>query len=189
MSRGGPGTVHVLLVAGSLREGSTNGAVLATAAELARPPMTVERYEGLDRLPHFNPDRDAPPLDPAVDELRSAVHRADALLFSTPEYAGALPGSFKNLLDWLIGDDHPRSLYEKPVAWINASAGTGAVDAHASLRTVLGYAHATVVDSACAAVPVPRGAVAGGRVTDAGLRADIAAVLAALASVGASADA
>ncbi len=111
------------------------------------------------------------------------MHRADALLFSTPQYTGALPGSFKNLLDWLIGDDHPRSLYEKPVAWINASAGTGAVNAHASLRTVLAYAHATVVDAACAAVPVPRGAVAGGRVTDAGLRADIATALATLASL------
>ena len=61
-------------------------------------------------------------LHPAVAELRAAVRETDAVLFSTPEYAGALPGSFKNLLDWMIGDDKPGSIYEKPVAWINPSA-------------------------------------------------------------------
>lgn len=25
-------------------------------------------------------------------------------MFCTPEYAGALPGSFTNLLDWTVGD-------------------------------------------------------------------------------------
>ena len=172
--------MHVLLVSGSLRAGSTNGAVLTTAAELAAAPTTTERCHGLDRLPHFNPDHDTPPLDPAVADLRAAVHRADALLLCTPEYAGDLPGSFKNLLDWLIGDDDPRSVYGKPVAWINASASGGAGTAHAALRTVLGYAHATIVDEACAAVPVARADVAEGRVTSAPQRIAIAGVLAAL---------
>ena len=36
---------------------------------------------------------------PAVAGLRAAIGAAGALLFCTPEYAGALPGSFKNLLD------------------------------------------------------------------------------------------
>lgn len=53
----------------------------------------------------------------------------DGVVFSVPEYAGALPGSFKNLLDRTIGDDQPGSIYEKPVAWINASP-RGAVNAH-----------------------------------------------------------
>ena len=75
------------------------------------------------------------------------------VLFSTPEYAGALPGSFKNLLDWTIGDDQAGSIYEKPVAWINASTRSGA-DAHDSLRKVLGYAHAHIVEDACAHIPV-----------------------------------
>ena len=37
-----------------------------------------------------------------MTRLRGTIHEADALLFSTPEYAGALPGSLKNLLDWTI---------------------------------------------------------------------------------------
>ena len=114
--------------------------------------MTV-LYGELGALPHFNPDDDIAPLDPAVARLRAAIRDADAVLFSTPEYAGALPGSFKNLLDWTIGDDQVGSIYEKPVAWINVSL-RGADDAHDSLRKVLGYANANIIEAACAHIPV-----------------------------------
>ena len=40
------------------------------------------------------------------------------MLFSTPEYAGALPGSFKNLLDWTVGGGET---YGMPVGWVNVS--------------------------------------------------------------------
>ncbi len=78
-------------------------------------------YEHMADLPHFNPDHDVDPLHPAVADLRTTIGAAGAVLFSTPEYAGALPGSFKNLLDWMIGDVQTGSIYEKPVGWINAS--------------------------------------------------------------------
>jgi NAD(P)H-dependent FMN reductase len=138
-------------------------------------------YEGLEALPHFNPDDDVEPLPLPVAELRAAIRNADALCFSTPEYAGALPGSFKNLLDWTIGDDQAGSIYEKPVAWINTSP-RGAAEAHRSLRIVLGYAHARVVDSACAAIPVRTADVGDdGLITDPNLRVEIANVLTRLA--------
>jgi NAD(P)H-dependent FMN reductase len=143
----------VLLVSGSLRSGSTNAAVLRTARAVAPSDLECVLYDGLGALPHFNPDDDADPLPPAVAELRTLVHQADALVLCTPEYAGALPGSLKNLLEWLIGDDDARSLYSKPVAWINASP-RGAADAHDSLRRVLGYAHATLLDDVSAEIPV-----------------------------------
>ena len=73
------------------------------------------------------------------------------MLVSVPEYAGALPGSFKNVLDWAVGDDQPGSLNGKPVAWINVSP-RGAVHAHESLRRVFGYVGAVVVESACVAL-------------------------------------
>ncbi len=98
---------QVLLVSGSLRAGSTNTALLRTAQRVAPPEITAVLYDGLARLPHFNPDDDRPPLHPAVAELRLAIRASDAILFCTPEYAGALPGSFKNLLEWTIGDDQP----------------------------------------------------------------------------------
>jgi chromate reductase len=160
---------------------STNTAVLRTARSLAPNDIEATLYEVLVDLPHFNPDDDRDPLHPAVESLRTEIRRADALLFSTPEYAGALPGSFKNVLDWMIGDDHVGSVYEKPAAWINASP-RGAVDAHQSLRKVLGYAGAVIVEAACAHIPVTPASVGDdGLISDPGIRADIAEALAQLA--------
>jgi chromate reductase len=169
---------QLLLVSGSLRSGSTNTALLRTVQVVAPEEITTVLYAGLDGLPHFDPDRDRAPLHPAVVDLRAAVRAADAILFCTPEYAGALPGSFKNLLDWTIGDDHPRSIYEKRVAWINASAApTGAADAHDSLRKVLRYAHAEVVEAACVGIPVTRQMVQDGLIEELSVRTQVRAAL------------
>ena len=169
---------QVLLVSGSLRDGSTNTALLRTVRLVAPPEVTAVAYESLSRLPHFNPDDDRPPLHPEVAALRTAVRASDAILFCTPEYAGALPGSLKNMLEWTIGDDQPGSIYGKRVGWANVSAApTRAADAHESLRKVLGYAHADVVEQACAAIPVTRRDVAGGAIGDPGIRDAVGRVL------------
>jgi NAD(P)H-dependent FMN reductase len=174
--------VRLLLVSGSLRHASTNTALLRTAEVVAPPEIGTELYSGMGELPHFNPDLDQAPLDPAVGHLRTTIHSADAILFSTPEYAGGLPGSFKNLLDWTIGDDLPGSIYRKPVAWVNTSAApTGAADAHESLRKILGYAHASVIEKACTAIPVARHAVHDGLLTDTNIRSSIIRTLRLLA--------
>jgi NAD(P)H-dependent FMN reductase len=161
---------------------STNSAVLRTSLEVAPEGVEAVLYDGMRTLPHFDPDRDVEPLAPEVAALRAAIRHADALLLSVPEYAGALPGSFKNVLDWSIGDGERGSIYEKPVAWINASP-RGAAHAHESLRLVLGYAHATIVEAACVDVAVHHADVGEeGLITDAGVRARIEAALAELAA-------
>jgi len=173
---------RILLVSGSLRQGSTNTALLRTAQIVAPDGVTTVMYDDLARLPHFNPDDDHDPLPPAVADLRAQIGAADALLFSTPEYAGALPGSFKNLLDLAVGDDQPRSIYNKPAAWVNPSATTGAVHAHESLGIVLGYAHAAIVEGACVELPVTRDLVGpDGLITDPSIRMKLGAVLLTLA--------
>ena len=116
-----------------------------------------------------------------MQRLRDAVHRADAILFSTPEYAGAMPGALKNLLEWLIGDDQTRSIYGKPVGWINCSP-RGALLAYGSLRTVLEYAHADIVEEACGNVPVTASSVGlDGLLSDDVARAEVKGVVSALA--------
>ena len=175
-------TCRLLLVSGSLRSRSTSTAVLRTASVVAPRWIDALVYGQLGDLPHFNPDDEVAPLHPAVAGLRDHIRGAGAVLFSTPEYAGALPGSFKNLLDWTIGDDRAGSIYEKPVAWINPSP-RGAAAAHESLRTVLGYAHATIVKEACAAIPVTAGMLGmDGLVADLDVRDQIAVSLRALAN-------
>jgi chromate reductase, NAD(P)H dehydrogenase (quinone) len=155
--------------------------VLRTALEVAPEGVTCRLYEGLDALPHFNPDDDWDPLPAAVADLRAQIAASDGVLFCTPEYAGALPGSFKNLLDWTVGGGE---MYGHPVAWINASGlPTGAADAHASLRQVLGYLSTEIVEEACVHVPVPRDAVGeDGLIADPQLRERIAQALLTLAA-------
>lgn len=171
---------RLLLVSGSLRGGSTNTAVLRTALALGPAGVDAELFDGLAGLPHFNPDNEVEPLDVAVSRLRRMIRASDAIVFCTPEYAGALPGSFKNLLDWTIGDDRPGSIYNKPVAWLNASP-RGAVLAHDSLRAVLGYAHADVVEPACVHVPVTSAMIGDdGLIADPPSRERITSALAAL---------
>jgi NAD(P)H-dependent FMN reductase len=145
--------VRLLLLSGSTRGASTNTAALRTAVAVAPAGVTTTLYDGLADLPAFNPDDEQGPVHPAVDRLRRALVEADAVLFCTPEYAGSLPGSFKNLLDWTVGGGE---LYGKPVAWVNVAAegrGRGAEDA---LGVVLGYVGAEVIESACVRLPVAR---------------------------------
>ena len=180
---------EVLLVSGSLRAESVNSAVLRTAAALAGDRIRTTLYEGLGTLPHFNPDDDPDggPVSAPVADLRRRLADADAVLFCTPEYAGSLPGSFKNLLDWTVGGDET---YGKPVAWTNASsrpdpdAGSGA---HAAQCTVLGYTGpADIAAAACRRIRVPRTAVgANGVVTDAAIRDEVAMALRTLADYAA----
>jgi NAD(P)H-dependent FMN reductase len=180
------GVRRLLAIAGSLRANSTNSAVLRTARQVAPEDVEVTLFEGLAELPAFNPDLDGAPLPSAVAALRREIHRADALLLSTPEYAGGLPGSFKNLLDWLVGDDQPGSLYTKPVAWLNVAA-RGAPHAHDSLRKVLGYVGADVVEAACLAFPVTSDMVGeDGLVADATVRAPLRQALGILAGAATS---
>ncbi|NDK33212.1 NADPH-dependent FMN reductase [Nesterenkonia haasae] len=144
----------LLLMTGSTREGSVNTAVLKTARTTLPHHWTALAYSGLTQLPHFNPDveRSVPP--PPVRNLRAAIRASDAILFCTPEYAGAMPGALKNLLEWTIGDT---VMYGKPVGWINPStAPQRAAGTYASLKTVLSYTGATIVDDACLNIPVNR---------------------------------
>lgn len=175
----------ILLVSGSLRGGSSNSALLRTAATLSVPGVVTVIYRGMGELPHFNPDDDVPgePLHPGVGDLRAQLAASDAVLFSTPEYAGALPGSFKNLLDWTVGGGET---YGMPVAWINtagAAAPARGANAEESLRKVLGYTGSEIVAEACLRIPVERDAIGSdGLVADPAARERLAAALRALAA-------
>ncbi|MEO8889488.1 MAG: NADPH-dependent FMN reductase [Jatrophihabitantaceae bacterium] len=153
----GPGVHTILLISGSTRADSTNSALVRTAEVVPPTGVAAVVHPGIQTLPHFNPDLDVEPLPAAVAALRTAIAEADAVLFCTPEYAGTLPGSFKNLLDWTVGGT---VLSDKPVAWVNAAAeGRRGGGAHATLATVLGYVQASIVEDACRHVPVPRESV------------------------------
>ncbi|MCW2777439.1 MAG: putative NADPH-dependent reductase [Frankiales bacterium] len=174
-------SVRVLLLSGSTRTGSTNTAALRAAAASATDGVTPVLLDLLRTLPPFSPDDDRDPLPPDVARLRAEVAAADAVLVCTPEYAGALPGSFKNLLDWLVGGGEADG---KPVAWLDVAAPGRGSGARAELATVLGYLGTHVVEEACVSVHVPRDALGeDGEVADPALRAELGAVVGTLAEL------
>lgn len=141
---------RILLVSGSTREESLHTAVLRTAARIAPPDISPTLYGGLRTLDAFVPGERTP------SDLRHQVEVADALLFSTPQYAGCLPGSLKNLLDWLADGGE---LHGKPVAWLSVAAPGQDDGARTTLETVLAHGNARVVRPACIRLPLGPGAV------------------------------
>ena len=141
----------VLAISGSLRRGSSNTAVLEAARLLAPSGVDVELYDGLARLPAFDPDvEESGDLPVEVRDLRARVAAADALLVCSPEYMHGMPGSLKNLLDWLVGSvDFPGKL----VTLLAASERS--VYAQAQLAEVLRTMSARLIPAdACVAVPL-----------------------------------
>jgi chromate reductase len=169
---------RLLTLAGSLRSGSSNAALLTAAAVLAPANVTVAEYPALAALPAFNPDvDDASHLTPsAVTHWRAALAAADMLLISSPEYAHGIPGALKNALDWVVGSGE---LVGKPVGVINASAASRF--AFPQLIEVLSVMNATVVPDATLVLDIPRrGAGVTSLATDPAVAAALRGVLAAL---------
>lgn len=127
--------MRIVTISGSLRAASSNAALLRAVARVAPAGVEVVAYEGMATLPHFNPDLDAEGTEPppSVRELRELLIGADAILISSPEYAHGVPGTFKNLLDWLVSTGE---LVDKPVALWNASPAGGEYAQNAILETL-----------------------------------------------------
>src|SRR5688500_906793 len=92
--------ITVLGIAGSLRRGSFNRALLAAATHHLPADARLLVWDGLGAVPAFDQDAEAEPVPEAVADLRAAIAAADALLVSTPEYNGSIPGALKNAVDW-----------------------------------------------------------------------------------------
>jgi NAD(P)H-dependent FMN reductase len=167
----------VLLISGSTRGASANSALLRTAPWCVPAGVRTVSFDRIATLPHVNADLNVAPLPDAVGQLRTAIEGCDAVLFCTPEYAGTLPGSLKNLLDWCVGGT---CLTDKSVTWINVAADPRrSGGAGATMATVLGYLQARVVEQACVHIPVERTDVGkDGRIASQATRAAITAVLA-----------
>lgn len=142
--------MQFIAVSGSLRRASTNTGLLQTVQQVAPGDLRVTVFAGIGDLPHFHPDRADEPIA-ALAAWRSAVRDADAVIFSTPEYAHGLPGVLKNALDWLVGGGE---MEHKPFALFNTTArGTGA---QASLIEVARTMAGRHIESADVTLPLQR---------------------------------
>jgi len=141
--------VKLLGISGSLQARSANTALLDVARAVAGPAVEVVGFDRIAEVPALNPDTD--PAPPVVDVFRALVQSADGLLIATPEYAHGLPGSLKNLLDWLVGSGE---LYGKRVVIVSAApAVERGKYARTDLERTLRAQGANVLASRTIAVP------------------------------------
>jgi chromate reductase len=170
--------LRVVGIAGSLRQGSLNRALLQAAVELAPAGLEIVPH-GLAEIPLYNADLEARAVPRAVYDLRIAVMQADAVLIATPEYNHGVPGVLKNAIDWLSRPPADSALNDKPCGVIGASPGmTGTARAQTQLRQAFVFTNTH-------AMPRPEVLVArantkfddDGRLTDEGTRQHLSVFL------------
>ncbi len=121
-------------IAGSLRRGSYNAALLREAQALAPPDTHIDIVD-LGPLPLYNRDLEHDGFPPPVEEFRQALTAADGLLIATPEYNYSIPGVLKNAIDWASrSPDSP--LDGKSMAIMGAGGRFGTVRAQMHLREI-----------------------------------------------------
>lgn len=117
---------NVLFIVGSLRKGSFNGQ-LAKMAEKALGEEVTVSYLDWSRVPIMNQDIEVP-VPEAVEAVRKEVMSADAVWIFSPVYNAAIPGSVKNLLDWLsrsldLSDSRGESAIHQKTVLVSSVAG------------------------------------------------------------------
>jgi NAD(P)H-dependent FMN reductase len=130
--------LYIVGFAGSLRQASYNRRLLATAADLAPPGVTIEIADYRE-VPGYDADLDDDTRRPtAVVELKRLVTAADGVLLATPEYNYGIPGVLKNVIDWISRPAYQSPFAGKDVAVMSAAPGQlGGVRAQAQLKYVL----------------------------------------------------
>lgn len=170
--------VQILGVSGSLRTDSYNTVLLRAAARLAGHRTVFTVFDQNKDVPVFDEDLEGEP-PAAVRALWAAVAAADAVVLATPEYNQSLPGSMKNLLDWISRDG--TGLQDKPVAVVGASSGPwGTRIAQSQLRHVLIAQGAVVMPSNPTYVANVGAVVSEGKVQDASVEERLAGMVASL---------
>lgn len=117
--------LKVVAIAGSLRKGSYNAALLRSAVEFCPPELSIEMGT-IQGIPLYDGDLEREHGVPeAVATLKEQIASSAALLIATPEYNNSMPGVLKNAIDWLSrpASDIPRVFGGRPVAVMGASPG------------------------------------------------------------------
>lgn len=170
-------------IAGSLRKGSYNRALLRATQELAPDGMEIRIFDRIAEIPLYNQDVEAEGDPEPVEALKRAIGEADALLIATPEYNHGVPGVLKNAIDWASRPPRKAVLAGKATAILGASPGiTGSARAQTQLRQAFVFTDTP-------ALPQPEILVyrahekfdAEGRLTDAKTREFVGKLLVALA--------
>jgi chromate reductase, NAD(P)H dehydrogenase (quinone) len=115
--------LNVLVICGSLRQGSYNAALARTLPALAPAGMALEPAPAWDKMPIYNHDiQDGSGFPADAVAWAEAIRAADGVIIVSPEYNWSIPGGLKNAIDWVSRmKDVP--FKEKPVALQSCAGG------------------------------------------------------------------
>jgi chromate reductase, NAD(P)H dehydrogenase (quinone) len=122
----------IFAISGSTKKKSSSYAIIAEIQRRFADKLEVELFQGVDTLPHFNPDEDQENFYPSVEIFRRKIELADGVIFCSPEYVFSLPGSLKNAIEWCVSTT---VFSNKPVAIIIAAAN--GIKALESLKLIM----------------------------------------------------
>ena len=149
------GRLHVVGISGSVRRGSFNTALLRASQEVAPDVMEIDIFE-LNDIPLYNDDLEDAGDPKSVAALKSAIRRADGVLFVTPEHNHSTSAVLKNAIDWASRDKAKGSLIGKPVTLMGAGGMFGTARAQVQLQSVLAGMGALVMVKPGVLVTFPR---------------------------------
>ncbi|HKT60764.1 MAG TPA: NAD(P)H-dependent oxidoreductase [Gemmatimonadales bacterium] len=133
---------RVVALAGSLRRGSYNRALIHAAREVGAPGLVIEPVE-IGHLPFYNADVEAEGDPASVVAFKEALAAADGILIATPEYNDGIPGVLTNAIEWGSRLPVRAPLAGKPVAVMGASPSQiGTARAQLHLRQLLSHVRA-----------------------------------------------
>lgn len=175
---------RALAFSGSLRQGSTNTALVRLAERLAPPELQIEWVDWVDQLPWMNPDLESDP-PPVLHRWWDALRGADALIVGMPEYNWSPTPLAKNALDWATRPPDDRAINGTVVAFLGSGGRGGTAKAQDNLSVILGYMGATMVVEPLVQLPMVADRFAADGTTDdpeiiAAVQAKLDAVMAAL---------
>ena len=144
----------VLFIVGSLRKGSFNHQ-MALEAEKALAGKAEVSYLDYSAIPLFSQDLEVPTL-PAVAAVREAVQAADAIWIFSPVYNFSIPGTVKNLLDWLsraidLSNTRGASALQDKIVTVSSVANAGHDQLFAIYKYLLPFIRTQVVGDFTAA--------------------------------------
>lgn len=118
--------MRIFLFAASLRKDSYNKILIRIAADIVKKMGNhcVELHEFNEFLmPLYDGDLEVEKgLPKTAKSLGEKIKAADAIIISSPEYNGSIPGTLKNALDW-VSRIKPVPLLKKQIFLMGASPG------------------------------------------------------------------
>ena len=128
---------------------------MSKKAEKALAGKAEVSYLDYSTIPLFSQDLEVPTL-PAVAAAREAVLAADAIWIFSPVYNFSIPGTVKNLLDWLsraidLSDTRGASALQDKIVTVSSVANAGHDQLFAIYKDLLPFIRTQVVGEFTAA--------------------------------------